>query len=97
MAVILDVVYNHVGPDGSSLEAFSPAYFDPQRPTPWGKSFNFDGPGSDAVREYFAGNPLYWMTEFHVDGFRLDATHAMNDRSKRHILTEIAARIEAAP
>ena len=95
IAVILDVVYNHVGPDGSSLEAFSPAYFDADRLTPWGKTFNFDGPGSAAVREYFASNPLYWMNEFHVDGFRLDATHAMSDRSRRHILTEIAARIHS--
>ncbi|TDU73334.1 maltooligosyl trehalose hydrolase [Prosthecobacter fusiformis] len=95
IAVILDVVYNHVGPDGSSLAAFSPAYFDPERPTPWGMSFNFDGVGSAAVREYFASNPLYWMHEFHMDGFRLDATHAMNDTSKRHILTEIAARIHS--
>ncbi len=95
IAVILDVVYNHVGPDGSTLADFAGEYFDAAMPTPWGRAFNFDGPGSQAVREYFASNPLYWMHEFHMDGFRLDATHAMNDRSARHILTEMTANIHA--
>jgi maltooligosyltrehalose trehalohydrolase len=95
IAVILDVVYNHVGPEGSGLAALSPAYFNQARHTPWGAAFNFDGPDSAPVREFFASNPVYWMEEFHIDGVRLDATHAMVDESPYHILAEIADRVHA--
>ncbi|HYF36945.1 MAG TPA: alpha-amylase family glycosyl hydrolase, partial [Prosthecobacter sp.] len=95
LAVILDVVYNHVGPDGSCLAALAPQYFNDARKTPWGSSFNFDGPDSQPVREYFASNPVYWMKEFHMDGVRLDATHAIADQSPVHILAEISDRVHA--
>ncbi len=95
LAVLLDVVYNHIGPAGSSLAAFSPFYFDPSKPTPWGPTFNFDGPDSKPVRDYFLWNVQYWMEEFHVDGFRFDATHAIHDTSYPHLLTELAAKVHA--
>ena len=87
IAVILDVVYNHFGPDGNYLSAFNPGYFHPSHNTPWGDSFNFELP---PVRDFFLQNIAYWMDEFHVDGFRLDATHAIVDSSETHILTDIA-------
>jgi maltooligosyltrehalose trehalohydrolase len=90
IAVILDVVYNHFGPDGNYLAKFSREYFHPTSQTPWGSAFNFDGPHSDSVREYFIGNTLYWMEEFHIDGFRFDAAHEIRDDSRRHILSEMA-------
>lgn len=93
LAVVLDVVYNHLGPDGNYLAAFTPRYFHPRRHTPWGQAFNFEGEESGPVREYFGGNPLYWMEEFHVDGFRLDATHEIPDESPVSILREITEGI----
>lgn len=95
LAVILDVVYNHMGPDGCCLGALASEYYHPTRETPWGKSFNFDGPQCKPVREFFACNPVYWMHEFHIDGVRLDATHAIQDESPRHILAEISERVHA--
>jgi maltooligosyltrehalose trehalohydrolase len=92
LAVILDVVYNHLGPDGNYLGVFHEKYFNPRHQTPWGAGLNFEEP---AVREFFAENPLYWMREFHIDGFRLDATHAIADSSPRHVLAEIAERVHA--
>jgi maltooligosyltrehalose trehalohydrolase len=94
LAVILDVVYNHLGPDGNYLGEFGPYFTDSYR-TPWGPAMNFDGPDSDAVRRYFVDNALYWITEFHVDGLRLDAVHAIFDFSACHILDEIADRVRA--
>lgn len=88
LAVILDVVYNHFGPDGNFLRDFSPDYFEGRHHTPWGEAINFST--SEATRQYFRDNILYWMEEFHMDGFRLDATHAIYDDSPRHILTELA-------
>jgi maltooligosyltrehalose trehalohydrolase len=92
LAVVLDVVYNHLGPEGNYLGQFGP-YFTDRYQTPWGQAINFDGPGSPGVREYFVQNALYWVSEFHIDGLRLDAVHAIHDSSPHHILTEIAARV----
>lgn len=90
LAVILDVVYNHLGPDGNYLPLFSPAYFTDRYQTEWGKPFNFDGPDSAPVREFFIENAKYWVREFHFDGLRLDATQQIFDASPRHVLAEIA-------
>jgi len=90
IAVILDVVYNHLGPDGNYLPACSRQFFSKSHESPWGQGFNFDGVGSRPVRDFFLQNLSYWMEEFHMDGFRLDATHAIKDSSTPHILTEIA-------
>lgn len=96
LAVLLDVVYNHLGPDGNYLGAFSPYYFSKRHPTAWGDGLNFDGAHSAPVREFFLENALYWLHEFHLDGLRLDATHAIVDDSPRHFLAELAARIHAS-
>jgi maltooligosyltrehalose trehalohydrolase len=90
LAVILDVVYNHLGPDGNYVGVYHPGYFNPEHKTPWGDAFNLELP---PVRSLFAENPAYWMREFHVDGFRLDATHEIYDPSPRHLLSEIAERV----
>ncbi|MEO6871030.1 MAG: malto-oligosyltrehalose trehalohydrolase [Chthoniobacterales bacterium] len=92
LAVILDVVYNHLGPDGNYLGTYSGDYFNPEHKTPWGDAFNFElGP----VRNFFAENPGYWLREFHIDGFRLDATHAILDTSEPHFLAEVAERVHS--
>ena len=95
LSVILDAVYNHLGPDGNYLGAYTGEYFNPAHKTPWGDALNFDGPHCGPVREFFRGNASYWMDEFHFDGFRLDAVHAIMDDSPRHILSEIAEAIHA--
>lgn len=92
MAVILDVVYNHLGPEGNYLGEFGPYFTDRYR-TPWGDAVNFDGPGSDEVRAFFIENALRWVTEFHVDALRLDAIHAIVDRSARPFLEELASAV----
>jgi len=89
LAVILDVVYNHLGPEGNYLRDFGPYFTDRYR-TPWGEAVNFDGPGSDAVRGFFIQNALYWLDAFHIDGLRLDAVHAIFDQGPRHIVAELA-------
>ncbi len=89
LAVILDVVYNHLGPEGNYLHSFGPYFTDRYR-TPWGDAVNFDGLDSDPVRHYFISNALHWITEFHIDALRLDAIHGIYDFSARHILQEIA-------
>lgn len=89
MAVILDVVYNHLGPEGNYLHAFGP-YFTGRYHTPWGDAVNFDGPDSDAVRRFFISSALQWMVEYHVDALRLDAIHGIFDFSAYHILRELA-------
>ncbi len=94
LAVVLDVVYNHLGPEGNYLNDFGP-YFTDRHHTPWGRAFNFDGEDSVPVRAFFVQNALEWVTEFHVDGLRLDAVHAMFDQSGNHILTEITERVHA--
>ncbi len=95
LAVILDVVYNHFGPDGNYLASYSPHYFCKKHHTPWGDGFNFDTEMCAPVREFFIENPLYWMEEFHIDGFRFDATHEIRDDSPAHILAEMTAAIHA--
>jgi len=87
LAVILDVVYNHFGPDGNFLSQFSPDYFESRHHTPWGSAINFST--STATRGYYRENIVYWMEEFHIDGFRLDATHTIFDDSSRHMLAEL--------
>lgn len=95
IAVILDVVYNHLGPDGNYLASYHPGYFHKGHHTPWGDGFNLDGPDCGPVRRFFRENPGYWMDEFHVDGFRFDATHEIRDDSRIHILEEIAEAVHA--
>jgi maltooligosyltrehalose trehalohydrolase len=90
LAVILDVVYNHLGPDGNYLPAYSDFYFHDSRANTWGSSFSLDGEHSGPVREFFLSNLAYWLDEFRVDGLRLDATHAVHDDSPRHLLAEFA-------
>lgn len=92
LAVVLDVVYNHLGPEGNYLAEFGPYFTDRYR-TPWGQAINFDGAGSDEVRRFFIENALYWTTEFHVDALRLDAIHAIVDPSARPILEELGVAI----
>jgi maltooligosyltrehalose trehalohydrolase len=96
LAVLLDVVYNHLGPDGNYLRQFSQAYFTDRHTTPWGEALNFAGPGSRPVRDFFIANACYWAHEYHLDGLRLDATHAILDDSPTHILAEIAATAHAS-
>lgn len=96
MAVILDVVYNHFGPSGNVLAQFAKGYFHPERHTPWGNAFNLDGPDCEPVRAFFRSNPGYWMAEFHIDGFRMDATHEIADSSTPHLLAEMTEAIHAA-
>jgi maltooligosyltrehalose trehalohydrolase len=94
LAIILDVVYNHLGPDGNYLRVFSPYYFTDRHHTPWGEAINFDGPGSTGVRDFFVNNALYWLHEYHVDGLRFDATHALIDDSQIHILEQIVTAVQ---
>jgi maltooligosyltrehalose trehalohydrolase len=94
LAVVLDVVYNHVGPEGNYLGEFGPYFTDNYR-TPWGRALNFDGPGSDGVRRFFIENALYWLTEFHMDALRLDAIHGIFDFSALHMLEELGERFHA--
>lgn len=89
LAVILDVVYNHLGPAGNYLSKYANAYFHPSRHTPWGAAFNLDTPESRAVREFFLANAVYWLDEYRIDGLRLDATHTIEDASETHLLAEI--------
>jgi maltooligosyltrehalose trehalohydrolase len=89
LAVILDVVYNHLGPEGNYLASFGPYFTDRYR-TPWGAALNFDGPECEGVRAFFMRNALMWLDEFHIDGLRLDAAHAIIDRSAQPFLEELA-------
>ncbi len=92
LAVILDIVYNHLGPDGNYTGVFHGDYTDEQLHTPWGSALNY---AAGPVRAFFVENAPYWMREFHIDGFRLDATHEIADRSPRHILAEIASAVHS--
>ena len=90
LAVALDVVYNHLGPEGNYLNAFGP-YFTDRYHTPWGQALNYDGPGSDEVRRFFIENALYWFEQYHFDVLRLDAVHSIFDFSATHFLAELAS------
>lgn len=94
VAVCLDVVYNHLGPSGNYLAQFGP-YLTDRNPTPWGDGPDFDGPESRSVRDFVIDNALWWLREFHIDGLRLDAGHAIVDRSPVHILAELSDRVAA--
>ena len=95
LAVVMDVVYNHLGPSGNYLREFGP-YFTDRYATPWGDAINFDGPGSEGVRELVVANAGYWIDEFHLDGLRLDAVQAIADRSPEHVLAAVARRAREA-
>ncbi|MFL6463941.1 MAG: malto-oligosyltrehalose trehalohydrolase [Bryobacteraceae bacterium] len=96
MGVILDVVYNHLGPDGNYLSKFSPYYFSEKHTTDWGQGINFDAENSGPVREFFRENAAYWIREFHLDGLRFDATQDIHDEYEPHILCEIGEAARAA-
>jgi maltooligosyltrehalose trehalohydrolase len=95
MMVLLDVVYNHFGPEGNYLNSYAPQFFTDRHRTPWGNGINFDGPHSRAVRDFFIHNALYWLTEYHFDGLRLDAVHAIVDDSTPDILRELADTVRS--
>jgi maltooligosyltrehalose trehalohydrolase len=97
LSVFLDVVYNHFGPEGNYLHAYAPRFFTERHETPWGAAINFDDRGSDNVREFFIHNALYWLEEYHLDGLRLDAVHAIKDDSEKHFLVELAERVRSGP
>ena len=95
--VLLDVVYNHFGPEGNHLKRYAPQFFNEAHQTPWGAAINFDGEHCRTVRDFFVHNALYWVEEFHLDGLRLDAVHAIADDSETHIVREIARAIADGP
>jgi maltooligosyltrehalose trehalohydrolase len=97
LAMFLDVVYNHLGPDGNYLAVYSPHYFTDRHRTPWGLGANLDGPHSEQARAFLIENALHWLGEYHFDGLRLDATHAMRDDSPRPFLAELGERAHALP
>lgn len=93
LMVILDVVYNHFGPEGNYLHAYAPAFFNPAHRTPWGAAINFDGHESRTVRDFFIHNALYWLDEYRMDGLRLDAVHAIMDDTRPDFVTELCATV----
>jgi maltooligosyltrehalose trehalohydrolase len=97
MMVLLDVVYNHFGPEGNYLHVYCPEFFNSSQKTPWGPAINFDGEHSRTVRDFFLHNALYWIEEYRFDGLRLDAVHAMRDQSSPDIVSEIARALRAGP
>lgn len=96
LMVLLDVVYNHFGPDGNFLPAYAPEFFTERHKTPWGAAINYDGKCSRPVREFVIQNTLYWIREFNLDGLRFDAVHAIIDDSSEHLLDELARRVREA-
>jgi maltooligosyltrehalose trehalohydrolase len=96
MMVMLDVVYNHFGPDGNFLSLYAPGFFTERHHTPWGAGINFDGAQAAPVREFFIHNALYWLTEYQLDGLRFDAVHAMLDDGSPDIMEELSARVRGA-
>ena len=96
LMVFLDVVYNHFGPSGNYLHAYAKSFFTERHPTPWGAGINVDGEGSRIVRDFFFHNALYWLEEYHFDGLRFDAVHAIIDDGKPHFIEELANRIRQA-
>ena len=93
LAVLIDVVYNHLGPEGAYLPAFAPVFFTHARQTPWGDAVNLDGRGSDGVRGLLIDNALHWIREYHADGLRLDAIHALADEASLPFVAELAAAV----
>lgn len=96
LMAFIDVVYNHFGPSGNYLHNYARSFFSDRHETPWGAAINFDDDGREATRAFFVHNALYWIEEYHADGLRLDAVHAIHDDGERHILTEIAEEVRAA-
>jgi maltooligosyltrehalose trehalohydrolase len=97
LMMLLDVVYNHFGPDGNYLHAYAPQFFNPRHHTPWGAAVNFDGEASRTVRDFFIHNALYWLDEYHFDGLRIDAVHAIVDESPLHFVEELALAVRGGP
>lgn len=97
ISVILDVVYNHFGPDGNYLGRYASSFFTESKHTPWGAAINFEGDAGRNVRRFFMENALYWLEEYHLDGLRLDAIHAIHDGSPKHFVDELADAIAAGP
>ena len=97
LMVLLDVVYNHFGPDGNYLHAYAKRFFTEHHHTPWGAAINYDDEGSRIVRDFFIHNALYWLEEFHFDGLRFDAVHAIADDSTPDIIAELAERVRQGP
>ncbi len=97
LMVLLDVVYNHFGPEGNHLARYAPQFFNPAHRTPWGAAVNFDGESARTVRDFFVHNALYWVEEYHLDGLRVDAVHAIADDSPLHIVAEISRALAAGP
>lgn len=97
LMVFMDVVYNHFGPEGNYLHLYAKSFFDESRHTPWGAAINFDRDDSRTVRDFFIHNALYWIEEFHIDGLRLDAVHAIADSGSPHILEELAEAVHHGP
>ena len=96
LMVLLDVVYNHFGPEGNYMGGYAPQLFTDKHQTPWGSAVNYGDEGSGPVREFIIGNAVHWITDYHFDGLRLDAVHAIIDESPKHILEELAERVRAA-
>ncbi len=97
LMVLLDVVYNHLGPEGNYLPAYCPEFFNPAHQTPWGAAINFDGAGARTVRDFFVHNALYWIEEYGFDGLRMDAVHAIRDDSTPPIVEEICNALRQGP
>lgn len=97
LMMILDVVYNHFGPDGNYLPRYAPAFFTATHRTPWGDAINLDDAGSATVRAFIIENALYWLNEYHFDGLRLDAVHALHDSSPLSLVEELARAVQAGP
>jgi len=97
LMVLLDVVYNHFGPEGNYLHAYAPQFFNPRHQTPWGAAINFDAEGSRVVRDFFIHNALYWIEEYGMDGLRLDAVHAIADDTQPDIVAELCEAVRAGP
>jgi malto-oligosyltrehalose trehalohydrolase len=97
LMVFFDVVYNHFGPEGNYLNRYAPAFFTERHHTPWGAALNYDGRSSRPVRDFAIENALYWIEEFHADGLRLDAVHAIIDDSEPDVLTELALAVRSGP
>ncbi len=97
LMVLIDVVYNHFGPEGNYLHAYCPQFFKPTQQTPWGAALNFDGEASRTVRDFFVHNALFWIEEYRFDGLRMDAVHAIVDASATPIVEEICAALRQGP